>query len=212
MMSEAPEIGGELEFPTAEPHRGIATPWARFWAKLFDLWLAASIVFAVWFGAVYFAARTPALAPMVNALLNGDQSSATTSSTPNYLGNLVFLFIAFIVDAWVQATFGTTLGLKFIGARLERIDHTRLSFREAFQRNMGILVYGFWLGILAPIAFVMNYLKAGRGEVMNWDQSTQTRVFNYHGSVWRSLLAALCLFALVAARLTLTVWLNSLSA
>jgi len=199
-MSDTAEIT-EMAFQPAGPSKGIATPWARFWAKMFDLWLATSIVLALWYVSIYFAARTPALAPIIAAMFSS-QSSNTTSTTPNYLWNLVFLFVAVILDAMVQATFGSTLGLKIIGAKLERFDHTRLSFRECFQRNVGVLIYGFWLGFLAFIPMIINYRKASRGELMEWDKTTQTRVFNYHGNGWRTTLAAICLLALITAHLT----------
>ena len=207
-MSEATDIA-EMDFAPAGPSQGIATPWARFWAKMFDLWLATSVVLALWYAAIYFAARSPALAPTVTAMFN--QPSTTTSTTPSYLWNLVFFFIAMGVDATVQGTFGSTIGLKIIGARLERYDHTRPSVGECFKRNLGVLIFGFWLGFLAFVPMIINYMKANKGELMEWDKTAQTRVFNYNGNVWRTTLAAICLLALITAHLTVIAGIASMS-
>lgn len=195
-MSEAADIA-ETQIQSTGLTKSIATPWARYWSKMLDLWLAGSIVLAIWFGFVLLVAVTPGLERIRTAI-------ATASNTSNFVWNFVFLFCAMVVDAMVLAAFGSTLGLKIIGAQLEKLDHTRLSFRDCFHRNASLLIYGFWFGVpvLAIIPLFLNHQNANRGEVMKWDQAAQTRVYDYRGNVWRTTLAAFfscCLWAGYAA-------------
>ena len=65
------------------------------------------------------------------------------------------------------------------------------------------MIHGLWLGFLAFIPMIINYRKLSKGELVTWDQTHQTRVFNYHGNAWRTSLAALCLLLLVSGHIAL---------
>lgn len=63
---------------------------------------------------------------------------------------------AFILDSLVYYAFGRTFGKWLFGIAVVRANHTFLSFRECFFRNLRIYIGSFALGI--PVVFVIPWI------------------------------------------------------
>ena len=175
----------------------LAGPWARCWAKLIDLWLAAAVIFALWI--VY---QTKADTASGVIWIVGRAARDQGNDLLQFTLFLLFIAATFLLDALVQFTFGVTPGLALVGARLQREDHRRLSLGQALGRNLYVWVFGFWICIgWYPMWFY--YVELVEHRLPRWDRRFGTRVFDHGGSYPRSAFAGAC----YAAQVIVCLWL-----
>jgi hypothetical protein len=186
---------GDQAFAAAGAQK-LAGPWARCWAKLIDLWLAAGLLFALWKLAVTALQTDRTLGPLA-ALLADDRGDVL------FWGRTFALMAAsFVLDALVQWAFGVTPGLALAGARLEALDRRRLSLGQALGRNFEVWLRGFWICI-AWYPMILAYVRLVDGRGVPWDTRWRTQVIDRGGSYPRSLLAGLAWLCLIGAYLWL---------
>jgi uncharacterized RDD family membrane protein YckC len=163
----------------------LAGTWPRYWARMFDITLLSLIVGG---GLVY--AVSAIYGP---AIL--DSRSFTIVST------IILFPIVFGVDALIQFTFGNTPGKRLAGIRVETAAGQRPTLYQCLMRNLWVWVRGIGLGIplLNIAAMIACYMKVRNGGLTSWDAEWNTRVFNKHSNVYRTLLTFCCFVALAGA-------------
>lgn len=151
-----------------------AGPWPRLWARFLDVKLltlpvafVAGLVFPTFF-----------LKPIFN-----DESGS-------YLIGFMCLPAVMLLDALIQATFGTTIGKALAGIRLETIRHEKLDAATAIKRNFMVYFRGLLVGI--PLLTLISISKS-RDTLQNegqtsWDRDLFTRVYAEGSSQARTIL------------------------
>lgn len=174
------KTGEAAEVPV--PLMKLATAWPRFWARWFDL-ITLSTLVGLALGLLF--------PPLANAPI-------FTGSGGTVLFGILILPVVMLLDACVGATFGSTLGQKLAGVRVTMLDGTTPKFATLRKRNFGVLAHGLAFGVPLFNLFTLSTSRTtlDRGQLLVWDQDTDTRCFDVAASTLR--LAAV---ALVAASL-----------
>jgi uncharacterized RDD family membrane protein YckC len=163
-----------------------ASPWRRFWARLFDVFVFSYIIAFV-------------LGFLRPSLFQG------------FLGAhpLVFQFlllpVVLIVEALVYAAFGNTPGKALAGVEVVADSGGRLALPTYLKRNLEIYLFGLGLGfpLISFVVLIANYMRARRGEISTWDTSVESQVITYSTGMARTWTVASGYLALVAASLVL---------
>jgi uncharacterized RDD family membrane protein YckC len=137
----------------------LATPWLRFWARMFDLVFFSYLLHAL----------LDAIAP--SFLLNGGVLASLL--LPSLLLPLVLT-----LDALSVSAFGNTPGKAIAGIRVLDLCGATLPLSAQLRRNFKL--YWFGLGAeLPPVTLVtlfLSFRRARRGAVMRWDVAMNSRV------------------------------------
>ena len=154
-----------------------ARPWARYWSRMFDLTIW-TIVTGYSVGVSF-----PSVVLKISEATGGNE----------YLLGIVLLPLAMMVDSVCMAAFGQTPGKAIAGIRVVQIGGDRLSFAEAFARDIQVYVKGLGLGIpiVALFTLVASHSKVKSGQETSWDESVGTRVIVDGASVARTSLIAI---------------------
>jgi uncharacterized RDD family membrane protein YckC len=150
----------------------LASPWLRFWARMFDL--------VVWSGLV--GAILGTIAPSVFQL--GGSLSAPAANL--LLAPIIFPF-ALLLDALSASVFGNTPGKAIAGIRILDQQGKPLPFKQQLKRNFGL----YWWGLGAELPFisivtlVLSYRHARRCQILRWDQATNSGAYVLHGEAVR---------------------------
>ena len=131
-------------------------PWARWWARWFDL--------GIWF------------------LLSGLVLRLFGLSLSSMAGNVwIYLACQFAIipaEAACLALWGTTPGKWLLGLRVTRADGSRLSYSIALQRSFWVLVLGNALNIFIypMVTWIGNYFLLTSRRTTWWDNRLRTQV------------------------------------
>lgn len=142
----------------------LATRWARFFARVFDLWCEGFLSPYILIAASYYYS-----ADYVEWI----------KKVPLVLFSILCLPHALFLDAFLYRVFGNTPGKALLGLKVETLDRKPLSFRQYLNRNYSMWVSGLSLGIplfyLCTMAY--QYLRIGqKGQQASYDQSWEYRV------------------------------------
>lgn len=145
-----------------------ASPWRRFFARIFDLWVELLVVsFGLGFGLSY---TVPGFADWLDK-----------PGMPALFG-LICVPIALIVDAFIARLFGNTPGKALLGIYVLDADKNdqaeRLGFKTYTKRNFGLWVEGMFLSLpfLNLVAFMVQYKRVKNGEPATYDQRSRRTV------------------------------------
>lgn len=158
----------------------VREPWRRYFARTLDLSLAELLCVAV--GAAVF---------RINF--------ARFTKLESWLLGLLVWAVLLPIEAFALSRFGTTVGKRVLGLRVEHCDGRRLTYGEALWRTLAVFLYG--CGCCIPIVSVWRNwksYKAVQDEGAMWDEDV-TLTFEDKG---RRQIAAYC--AVLAATAAFT--------
>lgn len=175
-------------------------PWRRFFARIFDNYTFALVVYAV-FTFVLLLAVGATIPENVQGLVK-------LLANPIIAGLLVFP-VWLPAEAGLLALFGATPGKWVFGIRVVHANGELLSFPESLKRSFLVWVQGEGLGF--PIVNLLTYLF-GYHRLMStgttlWDTSTNAVVTHRGWSVLRTVVGVVVVFAV----LIMLGYLNSVS-
>ena len=151
-MLDAPSVGQKAAFKEAvkaEHH-----PWRRYFARTID-----------------YAIVSATIAFLVVCVFKIRPFSTTALKVLQY-GSLL---VAMPVLALLLHYFGTTPGKWAMGIRIEGINGGKLTFSDAFYRELGVLWYGFGLQIpfVSLWRLYKSYVKDTEGEGNSWNDESE---------------------------------------
>ena len=160
-----------------------AHPWARFWARNFDVTLTVMVLTIV-LGRLF-----PRL------MFTGGHLFGRFWP---FLFELALFPAALALDGCIQAALGQTPGKAIAGIRVEKIDHGRLSLRLALRRSALVYLRGFagGLPIITLGAYWSGYDEVRRRKTTSWDRELGTRVFAISAHPLRTWLTAILVVAI----------------
>jgi len=156
-MTSLPNL--ERETVDADATRGddAPGPWRRFLARGIDEW-AVGVVLSV---------LIPSSFTVRYVRENGTVGMWLFSYSS-------FWLLSIVIEAILLASFGTTLGKRLLGVRVEQPDGQPPSFSEALQRTVRCWVFGMGLGF--PLFFfftgALSYHQLRRDGITPWDRAT----------------------------------------
>jgi uncharacterized RDD family membrane protein YckC len=196
VLAAIPDIFGPGTEPfareTADKAAGAASfapPWRRFWARLFDVLLSASLImFAV-------GLARPSLYRPGGAFFGHEQ----------LLGWLI-IPVAMLVDALIYAVFGNTAGKAIAGIRVVNDrSRERLVLPGYVKRNLELYFFGLGTGlpVVSLVTMFFAYRRVDREETPSWDLSADSQVISLSANSLRTWIIA-CIYVLLVAMLTLS--------
>lgn len=167
----------------------VAGPWARYWARMFDLTCGALVLWLV-------------------LILPGGVIGVMAQRTFEVSEQLSDFWVTFFLtpvvvalDAVLYDALGNTPGKWLLGLRVLSLDGDRLAIGRALRRNFGMYVLG--LGMALPVVplftLVRAYHKAKDGEPQPWDVATRSRCYSVRNTTTRTLIGAAITVCLVLA-------------
>jgi hypothetical protein len=123
----------------------LAGPWARFWARLIDVYLMTYIL---------------ALAIGYLSALYVPSLYIRFAAMPDLAWHLIVLLFAFVVLAMIMSLTGTTVGKAIIGIKIENVSGLS-SWPFYLLRELKVWVFGFCLG-LPLLNFLFFAKQAGK--------------------------------------------------
>jgi len=181
---------GQAAIPPASdraprPSLPAAGAWRRLFARLFDMWweiLSIAIV-----------------SIFVMAVLSGAFLAWAVSPGGAQVLALVFIPLAFILDAALLSRFGATPGKAMLGLRVQTLDGERLSWGQATRRNLALWLAG--LALTIPLLSVLTMGRQGwrvaRGRAASYDEGRYQVLAQPLGWTRRLAFAALALALLL---------------
>lgn len=160
--------------PAVDPRHYAATPWPRFFARIFDVWLE-SLPAGFLLGALWYS-------------LNAEQADYLFSNT--IAASIIVLPFVMIIDGFVVGLFGNSLGKAVLGIKVVSNNQGELTVGDAISRNFGMWFRGLAIGIPLVNLFTMAsaYSKLARGEMLQWDIDGNVTVARTGKEQWRYLL------------------------
>lgn len=148
----------------AEPPADLATPWIRFWARMFDWFFLSGLV-----GILIGAARPSLFEP----------DGLFGSSRGEQLLGWALLPLVMVIDAAVYSAFGNTLGKWIAGVKVLDLKGEKVPFSIYLKRNFRVWWSGIGTGFPLITLFTLSssHKRATKGELMSWDTSNDTRVY-----------------------------------
>lgn len=165
--------GGEVELAaTPAGAETLASPWARFWAKILDITLWAFCVGFV-------------LDLLFPSFLSGPAFEGRAGVA---LANIVMLPFVMLLDAVVLAVLETTPGAFCAGFRIQTADRRRVTLPFALRRNLMIYFGGLAAGVplLSLFTLFSSYRAASANRLTYWDEQLGTRPYSYGSGVYRT--------------------------
>ena len=169
-------MGDYVSGVAASDELGVAWPWPRFWARIFDTFL-----YSVPIGAL--------LGLVFPTLFEADWTQGRFGA---YVLGFLALPLVMVLDAAVIAMTGTSPGKAIAGLRVLDLDRQKLTFETAARRNLQVYWKGLAIGIplLNLVAYGSGYTDVKETGLTTWDQDTDTRVFVVDGSEYRTIFIA----------------------
>lgn len=174
-MASTPDFSDETAIaPPEDDWVEPATPAARLWARLFDIWSLSFV------GGVFLGAAFPDLVLRLQGFGGG-----------YLLIGLATLPLALVLDTVFMTLLGTTPGKFLAGIRVETVDGGRPG-RRALIRNVRVYVQGLWFGI--PFLNLLGMSRA-RDRLLNegatsWDEKLGMRVIERGSNDLRTIAVA----------------------
>ncbi len=149
-------------------------PWVRYWARMMDV-----LLFATLSGIVLAIVYEPAL------------------EIPEALLGLIILTAYVFVESAMLARWGTTPGKAILKVRLRKSTGDKLSFPEALSRSGKVWVRGLGLGIpiVNLVTLLHGYRRLKERGITSWDEEEHLRVSHQEVSPSRAILVFLILVA-----------------
>lgn len=190
--SDAGELArGDAPSPPRERTVGlaVASPWARFWARWFDLALGSLVL---GFALIVPFAVTAVVAPRLYELI---------LRLHRFWWTFVFTPVVIAMEAAVYAMFGNTPGKRLLGLKVLSLEGERLELGRILRRNFGMYVLG--LGMMLPavplFTLVRAYHTGTHGERQPWDVATRSLCYSVGNTRIRTWLGAALTVTLVIA-------------
>ncbi len=158
----------------------LAGPWSRFFARVFDLWLATMI-----------------LGLAVGVVIGIFHRTLPTNLTDPIVISLVTILLlppALVVDALIRRLFGNTPGKALLGLEVMDLRGRPPGTGEYLGRNLNLWLRGLALSIplLSLIAMWAQYQRLSKGNATSYDALGRFQVIDHGSSSARKgLLAAL---------------------
>lgn len=183
-MSEVSAIDDTAVVVSEEPVTKLAKPWARFWARLFDLNVLAYILGFI-SGMLWPAIYAP------DSLL---------MQMPSFVFGILMLPFTMAADALIVALFGTTLGKAIAGIRIEPEQGKRISVGAALRRNAELYVKGLALGIplICLYTYTQGYNVVSDRKRPSWDERNAVRVVSRGSNTFRVALLGVVTVLIIA--------------
>ena len=169
-----------------------ATPWRRWFARLFDLWIGVIIILALLFFAVL----------------------AWPSATLDWIGTptaALFLTLglipaALVLDACIHAVFGSTAGKAILRIRIVSAANDRPGGWSYLARNLSMWGSGlaFGLPLLSLIAMAYQAARLRKGKSATYD-AAEFQAVQREVNVGRRLLFAAAFLTVLVANLVLSI-------
>lgn len=141
-----------------------ARPWARFLARIFDIWLSIFIVAFVFgaFAGIYW----------------GGFPDYMQSATAINLFSLLLLPPALVVDVLIRKLFGNTPGKALLGISVIDARGLELDNRQYLGRNFNLWLRGLGLGIplVSLITMIVQYNRLSSGGRASYDELGRSHV------------------------------------
>jgi uncharacterized RDD family membrane protein YckC len=184
-MSEVSAIDDAMVVASEEPTSKLAKPWARFWARVFDLHLLSYVVGFV-SGLLWPALYAP---------------DSFLMQLPTVATGIILLPFIMVADALVLALFGTTLGKLIAGIRVEPLKGKRISVGAALMRNAELYVKGLALGmpIVCLFTYTQGYNTVSDRQRPSWDKRTSVRVVDRGSNTFRVVVIGVMAVLLIAS-------------
>ena len=135
-----------------------AGAWRRLFARLFDMWWE---ILAIAFVSIFVMAAISSTFLAWAASPGGAQMLA-----------LIFIPLAFVLDAALLARFGVTPGKAMLGLRVQTRDGERLTWGQATRRNFALWLAG--LALTIPLLTLLTLGRQGwrvaRGQPASYDE------------------------------------------
>ncbi|AMP37388.1 RDD family protein [Ralstonia solanacearum] len=144
----------------------LASPWRRFFARIFDVWWELlTVSFAI------------------SWVLSTSSSSFvawTQDPVSSQLFTIACLPVAMLLDALVYRVFGNTPGKALLKVKVRSVRGETLTFGAYVRRNFGLWVKGLALGIPFVNLFTMAAQRSRikRHEPASYDEGTDYRVLS----------------------------------
>lgn len=164
-------IGSSRSTVAAEPT--LATPWARYWARMLDTLLWSTLLgFAVGLSAP--------------DLFNFERDLPLL--TRSQVEGFIFLPFAMVFDALVSANFPNTPGKWLCGIEVRGLANERLPLATYLRRNVGLYLSGLaiGIGIIALFTLTDAYRAVKKGNLTSWDEAVGSRVYYVRGGALRT--------------------------
>lgn len=176
----------EVSDRAPRPALPAAGAWRRLLARLFDMWWEILTIAIV---SIF------AMAALSNAFL----AWAVSPGGAQMLA-LVFIPLAFILDAALLARFGATPGKAMLGLRVQTRDGERLTWGQATRRNFALWLAG--LALTIPLLTLLTMGRQGwrvaRGRPASYDEGRYQVLAQPLGWARRLAFAVLALALLLA--------------
>lgn len=153
---------------------GSAGPWARFFARTFDL------VLEVW--ACGFVAGF-----VIVMFWNGLPGWLHASAAHRLFAGLCVIGVTFPVDACIHGVFGNTPGKAILGLAVRGPDNAPPRMSRVLLRNMGVWIegLGFALPVVCWIPCLYQYVRLRGAREATYDTRLGTRVVQRLPVDWR---------------------------
>lgn len=154
----------------------LASPWRRLIARTIDMWLLSLPIAII--GVIFLGASI---------------------SEHEYIYGFALIPFVMLLEAAISATLGNSPGKMLLALRLTNIGGGALTFRDYYERGIGVYIYGLAFGIPLLCMFPMfkqyNNLNAGRPT--SYDQGKYSVRVSDRG-ILRKILAVIVLFVLAS--------------
>ena len=153
------------------PSEQLATPWPRFFARVFDIWLE-SLPVGFLLGVTLYAI---------------DAEFAEEVFSNIVLAGMISLPIVLVLDGILVGLFGNSVGKAILGIKVMPNDRGTMSVGDAISRNMGVWTSGLAIGFPIVNLFFMAsaYRTLKSGQELRWDKSAGVRVVRIYAEPWR---------------------------
>lgn len=147
---------------------GGVAPWARLFAKNYDLAFYSIGLFVIWFSLFGFEADEIDL----------------------YILSVLSLVFFPLFESLSQYLFGNSIGKRLLGLRIVASDGSDVSFAELLKRNYRCYLQGLALGIplISIITYIWGYVSYTHRGMSSWDRETRTKCATLHASAWRTVI------------------------
>ncbi|MGF6774977.1 RDD family protein [Paraburkholderia sp. GAS334] len=128
------------------------------------------------------------------------QFRSTLMVNMSFLG-MIYLPIAFLIDALVYAACGNSIGKALLGIRVVETNGAAPSFSRYLARNFSVWARGFAFGVpvAQPLLLILNAVMLKRDGVTAWDARLKFRVVREPCTVVHYVLAVVFAALLVSA-------------
>jgi len=171
----------------------VASPWARYWARMFDLTIGWVVL---WLALTLPAAGIAFAAPGVLEAI---------SQLPSFWFTFFLTPLVLAMEGALYAIFGNTPGKSLLALKVLSLEGERLELGRILQRELG--VYALGLGTMLPVVPLFTLIRAHHtakdGDPQPWDVSTRSRCYSVRNTTIRTWIGAALTAAIAFAMFAL---------